>query len=43
MAAPQHRQDPNKMPKWLLYGLVGKGVAVVLIVIFVLWYAGIFS
>jgi hypothetical protein len=29
------------MPKWLLYGLLGKGVVVVAIVLTVLWYAGI--
>jgi hypothetical protein len=32
-----------QMPKWLLYGLIGKGVAVTLIVIAFLWYAGIFG
>jgi len=30
-----------QMPRWLLYGLIAKGVIVVLIVIAVLWYAGI--
>lgn len=30
------------MPKWLLYGLVAKGVIVVLITVGVLWYAGVF-
>ena len=35
--------NPNtQMPKWLLYGLVAKGVVVVLITLFVLWYAGLF-
>ncbi|MFZ1815671.1 MAG: hypothetical protein WBO55_08255 [Rhizobiaceae bacterium] len=29
------------MPKWLLYGLIAKGVLVVCIVLAVLWYAGI--
>ena len=36
--------DPRpgmQMPKWLLYGLVAKGVLVVLIVLGVLWYAGV--
>lgn len=37
-------RNPNtQMPKWLLYGLIGKGVIVVLIVVIVLWYAGIFG
>jgi hypothetical protein len=31
----------NQMPKWLLYAIAGKLVAVVLIVVAVLWYAGI--
>ena len=30
------------MPKWLLYGLIAKGVIIVVIVLFVLWYAGVF-
>ena len=30
------------MPKWLLYGLIGKGILVVVIVIAVMWYAGVF-
>ena len=37
--------QPNpqtRMPKWLLYGLIGKGVLVVVIVLAVLYYAGIF-
>ena len=35
--------NPNtQMPKWLLYGLIGKGVLVVVIVLAVLYYAGIF-
>lgn len=32
----------NRMPKWLLYAIAGKIVALVLIVVVVLWYAGIF-
>mgnify|MGYP001323086922 FL=1 len=31
--------NPNKMPKWLLYGLIGKGVIVVLIKAAILAYA----
>lgn len=31
--------NPNKMPKWLLYGLIGKGVIVVLITAAILAYA----
>lgn len=38
MSAP----DSNtKMPKWLIYGLVAKGVLVVVVVVAVLLYAGI--
>ena len=29
------------MPKWLLYGLIAKGIIVTCIVIGVLWYAGV--
>ena len=36
------RNPQTQMPKWLLYGLVGKGVLVVVIVLAVLYYAGIF-
>ncbi len=32
----------TRMPRWLLYGLIGKGVLVVVIVLAVLYYAGIF-
>ncbi len=36
-------RDPSKeMPKWLIYGLIGKGIAVTLIVIAVLWWSGVF-
>lgn len=34
--------DKMKMPKWLLYGLIAKGIIIVLIVLIVLWYAGVF-
>lgn len=37
------RNPQTQMPKWLLYGLIGKGVLVVVIVLAVLYYAGIFS
>lgn len=36
------RNPQTQMPKWLLYGLIGKGVLVVVIVLAVLWYAGVF-
>ncbi|MEJ2031395.1 MAG: hypothetical protein P8X66_16490 [Maritimibacter sp.] len=36
--------NPNtQIPKWLLYGLIAKGILVVAVVIGVLWYAGIFG
>ncbi len=35
------RKAATAMPKWLLYGLIAKGVVVVVIVLTVLWYAGI--
>lgn len=35
------QKPANAMPKWLLYGLLAKGVVVVLIVLTVLWYAAI--
>ncbi|HSO48707.1 MAG TPA: hypothetical protein VLQ68_12345 [Rhizobiaceae bacterium] len=35
------RKPAMAMPKWLLYGLIAKGVIVVVIVLTVLWYAGI--
>jgi hypothetical protein len=36
------RNPQTQMPKWLLYGLIGKGVLIVVIVLAVLYYAGIF-
>ena len=33
----------HAMPKWLLYGLIAKGIVVTCVVIGVLWYAGIFK
>ena len=36
------RNPQTRMPKWLLYGLIGKGVLIVVIVLAVLYYAGIF-
>ncbi len=39
-----NQPNPNmKMPKWLVYGLIGKGVLVVIITVAVLWYAGVFK
>ena len=35
------RNPQTQMPRWLLYGLIGKGVLVVLVVIGVLFYAGV--
>lgn len=35
------RQTRSGMPKWLLYGLIGKGVLVVGVILGVLLYAGI--
>jgi hypothetical protein len=37
----QPARNSTAMPKWLLYGLIAKGVLVVVIVLIVLWYAGI--
>ena len=37
------QKKANAMPKWLLYGLIAKGILVVVIVIAVLWYAGVFG
>jgi hypothetical protein len=35
--------NPNtQMPKWLIYALVGKAVALVLIVVAVLYFTGVF-
>ena len=36
------QRSPTQMPKWLLYGLIGKGIIVVLITLAILWYADIF-
>ncbi len=36
------RNPQMQMPRWLLYGLIGKGLLVVVIVAAVLYYAGIF-
>ncbi len=43
MNTPQGRRDPDKeMPKWLIYGFLIKAVVVILIVLAVLWYSGVF-
>ncbi|MGB7431536.1 MAG: hypothetical protein WA921_03615 [Ahrensia sp.] len=40
---PTEQQRKNtQMPKWLLYGLIGKGVIVIAITVGVLYYAGVF-
>jgi len=40
----QGKRDPSKeMPKWLIYGLLIKSIAVTLIVIGVLWWSGVFG
>lgn len=36
------RNPQTQVPKWLLYGLIAKGVAVVAITLAVLYYAGVF-
>ncbi len=40
-ADPQKNRKAQAMPKWLLYGLIAKGVLVVCVVVGVLWYAGV--
>jgi len=37
------RNPQTQMPKWLLYGLIGKGVLVVVVTLAVLYYAGVFN
>jgi hypothetical protein len=37
----QPARNNTAMPKWLLYGLIAKGVIIVVIVLTVLWYAEI--
>ena len=37
----QYQAQGSGMPKWLLYGLIAKGIIVTCIVIGVLWYAGV--
>ena len=36
------RPSGAQMPRWLVYGIVGKGIAIVAITIAVLYYAGVF-
>jgi hypothetical protein len=36
------RDPQTQMPKWLLYGLIAKGAAIVAIMLAVLYYAGVF-
>lgn len=36
------RRPQAQMPRWLLYGLAGKAILVVVIVLGVLYYAGVF-
>lgn len=38
---PEQRSN-TQMPKWLLYGLVAKGVIVIAITVAVLYYADVF-
>jgi len=40
--AMAERNPQTQMPKWLLYGLIAKGIAVVAITLAVLYYAGVF-
>ena len=42
-AKAQYQGQGSAMPKWLLYGLIAKGIIVTCVVIGVLWYAGIFK
>ena len=37
------RNPQTQMPRWLLYGLIGKGVLVVVVTLAVLYYAGVFN
>lgn len=37
------RNPQTQMPKWLLYGLIGKGVLVIVVTLAVLYYAGVFN
>lgn len=42
MTTLQPQPNPNmKMPKWLIYGLIAKGVLVVTITVGVLWWVGV--
>ncbi len=36
------RSPQVQMPRWLLYGLIAKGVLVVAVIAAVLYYAGVF-
>lgn len=39
-----NQPNPNmKMPKWLLYGFIAKGVLVVFVTVAVLWWVGVFG
>lgn len=37
------QKKATAIPKWLLYGLIAKGIIVVVITIAVMWYAGVFG
>ena len=37
------QKKATAMPKWLLYGLIAKGVIVVAITVAVMWYSGVFG
>ncbi|WP_280949977.1 hypothetical protein [Zhengella mangrovi] len=39
----EQQKQASQMPKWLFYGLIAKGVLVVVITAAVLWYAGVFG
>lgn len=39
----QAQKQATKMPAWLFYGLVIKGLLVIAITLFVLYYAGVFG
>jgi hypothetical protein len=37
------QKKATAIPKWLLYGLIAKGIIVVVITIAVMWVAGVFG
>ncbi len=39
----EQQKKATAIPKWLLYGLIAKGIIVVVITIAVMWVAGVFG